>query len=70
MALIPEWYDENISSAAFLGPCTTPNWEQIKDVYIESDFVWLRENGIYVLNGGANWEAQKAMILESGPPGI
>ena len=70
MAIIPDWYDENISTAAFLGPCTTPNWEQIQDVYRESDFEWMRENDIYVLNGGADWPEQKAKIMASGPPGV
>ena len=57
MALIPEWYDENISMSAFLGPCTTPLWEpQIREIYVEEDFKWMKENGIYVLNGGPNWE--------------
>ena len=56
MGLIPEWYDENISTSAFLGPCVTPNWEQIQDVYVESDMKWLHDNGIYVLNySGDSW---------------
>ena len=71
MSLIPEWYDENISMSAFLGPCALPNWEQIQDVYVESDFRWLHDNNIYVFNStGASWEEQKARILADGPPGV
>ena len=70
MSLIPEWYDENISISAFLGPCATPNWEQIKDVYLEEEIKWLHANDIYVLNGGANWEEHRALIMAEGPPGI
>ena len=70
MSLIPEWYDENISISAFLGPCATPNWEQIQDVYVETDMRWLHDNNIYVLNGGALWEEQKALIMAEGPPGV
>ena len=55
MAYIPEWYDENISTAALFGPCALPNWEQIQYTYVEGDFVWMKENGIYALNGGDNW---------------
>ena len=71
MALIPEWYDENISTAAFLGPCATPNWEQVQDIYVESDIRWLHDNGIYVLNySGDSWEETKEFIMAEGPPGI
>ena len=30
----------------------------------------MRENDIYVLNGGADWPEQKAKIMASGPPGV
>lgn len=57
MGLIPEWYDENISVAALLGPCALPNWWQIQDVYTEDAFTWFADNDIYVINGGVDWPA-------------
>jgi len=33
MGLIPEWYDQNVSVAALMGPCTTPNDMYFKPIY-------------------------------------
>ena len=30
----------------------------------------MRDNGIYVLNGGADWDAKKELIMTSGPANV
>ena len=33
MGIIPDWYDENVSMVALLGPCTSPNTKYFVDLY-------------------------------------
>lgn len=66
MGIIPEWYDKNISVAALMGPCTSPNAKYFKDMYTESVWSFLIDNGIWVM-AGPNWARDKAIIMESGP---
>ena len=66
MGLIPEWYDENVSVAALMGPCTTPNQKYFGDMYTKENWDFLQENNIYVI-AGPNWEADRAKIMADGP---
>jgi len=69
MGIIPEWYDANISSAAFLGPCTVPNEKYFSDDYNETYWNFLIDNGIWVL-GGPNWDRDLPIIEADGPDGL
>lgn len=60
MGLIPEWYDENVSIAALMGPCTSPTQEYF-EAYTKENWDWLQDNDIYALDG-PNWEMDKAKI--------
>ena len=57
MALIPEWYDKNISTAALLGPCTFPNpyymttYNQATWDYLEANDIWFTTTTY-----GPDWE--------------
>ena len=66
MGLIPEWYDENVSVAALMGPCTVPSLKYF-DVYTEEVQNFLNDNDIYVI-AGPNWEHDKEIIMASGIP--
>lgn len=69
LGLIPEWYDENISISALMGPCTSPNQKYFVDMYTEENWKFLEDNGIYVI-AGPNWEQDKETILTSGPQSL
>ena len=66
MALMPEWYDENVSVAAFWGPCTIPNQKYFKDLYTAENWNFLYENEIWA-TGGPDWDRAYKVIMESGP---
>jgi len=66
MGLIPEWYDENISTAILWGPCTNPDLGSMSDVYSEEIWNYLIENEIWVI-GGPNWDRDVAKIMNDGP---
>ena len=61
MGLIPEWYDENMSVVALMGPCLTPNTKYFEELYLPENWKCMTSNGIYV-TGGPNWEADRAKI--------
>ena len=61
MGLIPEWYDENISVAAQMGPCITPNTKYFTDLYIPEVWSCFERNNVYAI-GGPNWATNKASI--------
>lgn len=63
MAVIPDWYDENISISALMGPCTCPGADYFTPIYTEENMSFLKENGIYVI-AGPNWEADRAKIFD------
>ena len=65
MAQIPEWYDENVSVSALMGPCTSPNQKYFLDMYTEENWNFLTDHGIYVIDG-PNWEADRAVIMAEG----
>jgi len=69
MGLIPEWYDQNISTAVMLGPCTSPNKTYFEG-YTKENFEWLDANGIYVTGNtyGPDWEYNTNLIMTQGPP--
>ena len=62
---IPDWYDENISISALLGPCTSPNQKYFTDMYTQENWDFLTSNGIWVI-AGPNWARDKAIIMENG----
>ena len=62
MGLIPEWYDENMSVAALMGPCITPNTKYFSELYTPEVWNCLTSNNIYAI-GDPNWDANKATIL-------
>lgn len=70
MGLIPEWYDQNISSAVLLGPCDCPNTEYFADVYSQRAWEFLDANQIWVIanTAGYDWNEKKQVILNSGIP--
>ena len=55
MGEIPEWYDENVSVAALMGPCTSPNPSYFVSPYNKENWDWLAENDIWVI-AGPGWE--------------
>lgn len=65
MAQIPEWYDENISISALMGPCTTPNKKYFLPLYTKENMDFFSENEIWVING-PNWTRDRAIIMEKG----
>lgn len=67
MGEIPEWYDENISISALLGPCTSPNEKYFKDVYTPEVWSFLADNDIYVIAGGPDWDAKLELIQNDSP---
>ena len=69
MAVIPEWYDANISTAVMLGPCTTPSYYYMQG-YTEENFSFLDENNIWATSTtyGPSWSEQQALIMADGPP--
>ena len=69
MGLIPEWYDQNVSVAALLGPCTTPNPVWFAPIYTKENMDFLAQNNIYVI-AGPNWEADRAIIMAEGPQSL
>lgn len=70
MGLIPEWYDQNISSAVLLGPCDCPNAVWFAPVYSQRAWEFLDANQIWVLanTAGYDWNEKKQVILNSGIP--
>ena len=70
MGLIPEWYDQNISSAVLLGPCDCPNAVWFAPVYTQRAWEFLDANQIWVLanTAGYDWNEKKQVILNSGIP--
>lgn len=62
---IPEWYDENISISALLGPCTSPNQKYFVDMYTKENWDFLTSHGIWVI-AGPNWARDKAIIMAEG----
>lgn len=65
MAQIPEWYDENISISALMGPCTTPNKKYFEPLYTKENMDFFSENEIWVISG-PNWTRDRAIIMEKG----
>ena len=55
MGIIPQWYDENVSVAALLGPCTSPEQSYFAPLYTLENWKWFVENNIWVIDG-PNWE--------------
>ena len=70
MGLIPEWYDQNISSAVLLGPCDCPNPIYFADVYSQKAWEFLDANQIWVISNtvGYDWNEKRQVILDSGIP--
>ena len=67
MGLMPEWYDENVSIAALMGPCTSPSTKYFDMFYKKHVWDWLVENEIWVMDG-PYWETRdKPLILAEGP---
>lgn len=62
LGLIPDWYDENVTMTALLGPCTEPNQVYFAGAYTKENWKFLEDNDIYVFNGGEDWETKKALI--------
>ena len=69
MAQIPEWYDENVSVAALLGPCTSPSLTYLATPYTKENWDFLAENDIWVIDG-PEWEEKNAIIQERGPQSL
>ena len=46
MGTIPEWYDANISVAALMGPCTSPNTAYFKDFYTKDVWECIEAQGV------------------------
>jgi len=63
MGLIPEWYDENLSVAALMGPCTSPNELYFEPVYKEKFWNCLAENDVWVI-AGPNWDKLRPIVEE------
>ena len=61
MGIIPKWYDDNVSVAALMGPCTTPN-QKYMSIYTYENWKWFMENNIHVLDG-PNWTEDRAKIF-------
>jgi len=61
MGIIPKWYDDNVSVAALMGPCTTPN-QKYMDIYTYENWKWFMDNNIFVIDG-PNWEEDRAKIF-------
>lgn len=38
MAQIPDWYDENISVAVQMGPCTSPNPTYFEELFTKKNW--------------------------------
>ena len=47
MGTIPEWYDANISVAALMGPCTSPNPQYFTPLYIPEVWECVERQGVY-----------------------
>ena len=62
MGIIPKWYDANVSIAALMGPCTSPNQKYFTDLYTYENWKWFMNNNIYVIDG-PNWEEDRAKIF-------
>ena len=69
MGLMPEWYDANVSIAALMGPCTSPNTFYLEPLYTKEVMDFLDENDIWVLSG-PEWEIKKQIIMSSGPQSL
>ena len=68
MGIIPQWYDENVSVGALLGPCTTPGQEYFIPLYTYENWKWFIENDIWVMDG-PNWETDRAKIFGTNKTG-
>ena len=62
MGLIPEWYDENMSVVALMGPCITPSLKYLGTLYLPEVWNCLTRNNCYVI-GDPNWQTYKEAIL-------
>ena len=62
MGLIPEWYDENMSVVALMGPCITPNTKYFGELYTPECWNCLTSNNVFAV-GGPNWETDKVTIM-------
>ena len=61
MGLIPEWYDENMSVVALMGPCITPSDKYLGTLYTPEVWSCLTRNNCYVI-GDPNWQTYRAAI--------
>ena len=66
MGLIPEWYDQNVTMGIMMGPCTSPNETYFGAVYNAENWKFMEDNEIWVLAGGPDWAAKKAIIDSEG----
>jgi pimeloyl-ACP methyl ester carboxylesterase len=59
MALIPEWYDKNVSTGVMLGPCTFPN-QSYMATYTQANWDYMYANNIWATTTtyGPSWTAK------------
>ena len=71
MGLIPEWYDENVSSAVLMGPCDCPS-QQYFLAYDKENWDFMLDNQIYAFSNtaGYDWEEKKQLIIDEGPQSL
>ena len=68
MGIIPEWYDANVSVAALLGPCTSPDPGYFEPLYTFENWSWFIRNNIWVISG-PNWEEDRKKIYGTNTTG-
>lgn len=66
MAQIPDWYDENISVAVQMGPCTSPNPMYFEELYTKKNWDCILESGVFVF-AGPNWDELLKKVDENCP---
>ena len=66
MALIPEWWDANISNVTLMAPCTSANPFYFKALYKKEFFDCLERLDVWVVSG-PDWDTKGPLVREQCP---